>query len=182
MDPISAVLGIATLVPNIIKWITGNDKAADTASKIVDIAKTVTGATDTDTAMAAIKANPQLALQLQTEIDAAKSDLAKTASAQTIALRNADSLDLQTVNKTIQTEVASEHWLSYSWRPICGLTFCFMTVACYFVLPLCKIAPPQVPTEVWAAFLAINGVASFFRGKAQADPNINNTYTTTSRG
>lgn len=182
MDPISAVLGIATLVPNILKWITGNNKAADTATQIVNIAKQVTGKDTTDDAMAAIKADPAMALQLQTEIDNNKSILAKIASDETVALRTADSTDMATVNKTIQTEAGTEHWLSYSWRPLVGLTWCFLVVADYFVLPLAHVPVPTIPTEVWLGFSAILGVASFFRGKAQADPAINNTYTVTSRG
>lgn len=182
MDPITIALGLASFAPKIIQWITGNSNAASTAQKVVDIAQQVTGTSSGDAALAAIKANPQLALQLQTEIDANKLALAQSASAETIALRTADSTDLSTVNKTIQTEVQSEHWISYSWRPIVGLTWCILVVLIYFVLPLAKIPVPVVPTEVWLTFGAILGVASYFRGKAQADPNINNTYTVTSRG
>ncbi len=42
MDPISIAFGLAQFAPQIIKWITGSDKAADAAEKVVDIAEAVT--------------------------------------------------------------------------------------------------------------------------------------------
>ena len=88
-----------------------------------------------------------------------------------------DLADLETqqvmaVNKTMQVEAASEHWPSYSWRPFNGFLFGITIFACYFVLPIFKIDPPEIPTEVWTGWAAILGIASFFRGKAQADPEI----------
>ena len=74
------------------------------------------------------------------------------------------------VNKTMQVEATSEHWPSYSWRPYCGFVFGTMFLGVYFVLPLAKIPVPVIPVEAWAAMGAVLGVASWFRGKAQADP------------
>lgn len=82
-----------------------------------------------------------------------------------IALQNAAD-----INKTMQSEVAAEHWPSYSWRPFCGFIFGTMFLGCYFVLPLLKLPVPVVPVEAWAAMGTVLGVASWFRGKAQADP------------
>jgi hypothetical protein len=77
------------------------------------------------------------------------------------------------VNKTMQAEDVAEHWPSYGWRPYIG--FCFGTawIGCYFVLPAFHIPPPVIPSEAWLAVGGILGVASWFRGKAQADPNNN---------
>ena len=75
------------------------------------------------------------------------------------------------INKTMQTEATAEHWPSYSWRPFCGFVFGTMFLGVYFVLPLAHIAVPVVPVEAWASMGAVLGVASWFRGKAQADPN-----------
>lgn len=74
------------------------------------------------------------------------------------------------VNKTMQVEATAEHWPSYSWRPFCGFIFGTMFLGCYFVLPLCKLPVPVVPVEAWAAMGSVLGIASWFRGKAQADP------------
>ena len=74
------------------------------------------------------------------------------------------------VNKTMQIETTAEHWPSFSWRPYCGFVFGTMFFGCYFVLPLLRIPVPIVPVEAWAAMGSVLGIASWFRGKAQADP------------
>jgi hypothetical protein len=79
---------------------------------------------------------------------------------------------LDAVNKTMQAEAASEHWPTYSWRPFCGFVFGTMFLGVYFILPLLKLPVPVVPTEAWMSMGAVLGVASWFRGKMQADPVI----------
>jgi hypothetical protein len=83
----------------------------------------------------------------------------------------AETAQIQAVNVTMQAEARSEHWWSSGWRPFVGFVFGTMFLGVYFVLPLMKIPPPVVPTEAWMAIGAVLGVASWFRGKAQADPN-----------
>ena len=82
-----------------------------------------------------------------------------------LAMQNASD-----INKTMQVETGAEHWPSYSWRPFCGFIFGTMFLGTYFVLPLMRIAVPVVPVEAWAAMGSVLGIASWFRGKAQADP------------
>jgi hypothetical protein len=101
----------------------------------------------------------------QLEISRIHSDLAK-------AYIDAQIENANAVNTTMRVEAQSEHWLSWSWRPITGLATIFLIVADYFVLPLLKIAPPVIPTEIWLLLGGILGVQSFFRSKAQADPNL----------
>jgi len=84
----------------------------------------------------------------------------------------AETAALQAVNETMRAEAAAEHWPTYSWRPFCGFVFGVTFFGVYFVLPLMRLAVPPVPFEAWAALGAILGVASWFRGKAQADPAI----------
>jgi len=84
----------------------------------------------------------------------------------------ADASNRSEVNQTMRAEAASEHWPTYSWRPFIGFEFGVLTLGVYFVLPLCKIPVPTIPTEVWMAFGAILGVASWYRGRMQADPSI----------
>lgn len=74
------------------------------------------------------------------------------------------------INMTMQAETTAEHWPSYSWRPFCGFVFGITFFGVYFVLPLLKMPIPSVPTEAWMSMGAVLGVASWFRGKAQADP------------
>lgn len=84
----------------------------------------------------------------------------------------ADSANLQSVNATMQTEAKADHWPTYTWRPFIGFVFGVMVMADYFVLPLAHVDPPIIPVEVWYAFGAVLGVASWYRGKMQADPNV----------
>lgn len=79
---------------------------------------------------------------------------------------------IESVNKTMQAEAASEHWPTYSWRPYNGFLFGTTIFGCYFVLPLCKLPVPTIPEYVWLAWGTILGVASYFRGKMQADPSV----------
>ena len=117
----------------------------------------------------AVKADPQAAVKLA-EIEAnAKvqlQQLAVTAAANELA---ADTAQIGAVNQTMQAESRSEHWLQWAWRPICGLTFCTMSMGCYFGLPLASVPVPVIPESVWMAYLAILGVASFWRGKSKAE-------------
>lgn len=65
MDPITIAMGLASVAPQIIKWITGSDKAEQAATAVVDIAKKVTGTDDGSAALATITADPALALQFR---------------------------------------------------------------------------------------------------------------------
>jgi hypothetical protein len=85
------------------------------------------------------------------------------------------------VNKTMQVEATSEHWPSYSWRPFIGFMF-GLYVASLFILPLFKVSPVIMPSEMLLAIGGILGVASYFRGKAQADPAVQNTSIPSQRG
>ena len=76
------------------------------------------------------------------------------------------------VNATMQGEAKSDHWPTYSWRPFVGFVFGAMFLGVYFVLPMAHLPVPVVPTEAWLSIGGVLGVASFFRGKAQADPRI----------
>lgn len=82
----------------------------------------------------------------------------------------ADTATIQAVNATMQAETRAEHWASWLWRPFLGFLTGIMIFGCYFVLPLLKLPVPAVPESVWLLLASILGVASFFRGKAQADP------------
>lgn len=65
MDPISIAFSLAQFAPSVIKWITGNDKAAEAAEQVVDIAKRVTGKDSGEAAVEAIKADPALVYQFR---------------------------------------------------------------------------------------------------------------------
>ena len=77
MDPITIAYGLAQFAPAIVKWITGSDKSAAVAEKVVDIAKVVTGAPDGATAAGILRADPALALQFQQMVLANETELEK---------------------------------------------------------------------------------------------------------
>lgn len=82
----------------------------------------------------------------------------------------ADTAAIQAVNNTMIAETKAEHWASWLWRPFLGFTLGIMLFGTYFVLPLLHLPVPVIPEYVWALYASILGVASWFRGKAQADP------------
>lgn len=186
MDPLSIALGLASLVPTILKFL-GHDNAAESASKVVGIAQKVTGKTSGEEALNAIKNNPTLALQLQQEIDRHQEELSKTMISTDLAEIQAASANAHDVNSTMQIEDKSEHWQVYSWRPFIG--FCFGTVfivtslvvACAFGAVMYDTTKIQILSYVgqfitsmatlMAIPLPILGVASWFRGKMQVAQN-----------
>lgn len=123
-----------------------------------------------DAISAAISSDPDAGIKLaQIEKDRQvelQTLVAQTASAQIAA----DTATILAVNATMQAETRSEHWASWCWRPFCGFIFGTTFFGVYFVLPLLHILPPMIPMEAWVSLGSILGVASWFRGKAQADP------------
>lgn len=120
----------------------------------------------------ALAVNPDAAVKLK-QIEATRQTELQALVVQAEANRlAADTAAIQAVNTTMQIEAKSEHWPTYSWRPFCGFVFGTMFLGVYFVLPLSHLPVPVVPTEAWLAIGGVLGVASYFRGKAQADPSI----------
>lgn len=159
MDPITIAMSLAQFVPQIAKWITGSDKAEEVAQKAIDIAQAVTGQPTGDAALKAMQADPALVLQYRQAV------LAQEVDFQKLAVQNASD-----INATMRAETAAEHWPSYGWRPAIGFSFAGYITA-QWVLPLFHVAPPQIDAQLMLAIGSILGVASFFRGKMQADPN-----------
>jgi hypothetical protein len=84
MDPISIALMLASkFAPDIIKYFTNSDTAGSVAGQVIDIAKTVTGKGDPDEAVAALTADPALALQFKTSVMANDTELEKAYLADT---------------------------------------------------------------------------------------------------
>jgi len=67
------------LAPTIAGWL-GGPKAADVATKVVDVAKAVTGQPTADASLAAIQADPNLALQFQKALLDQQTQLAQIAA------------------------------------------------------------------------------------------------------
>lgn len=145
-----------------------------------------TGA-DPDAVAKEIAANPDAAIKLreieaqrQTDLQGLAVDLAKAEMA--AAVQAAAS-----VNTTMQAEAAAEHWPTYSWRPAIGFSVALAVVgsvltvfAAYGAALLYGksdglAAMPGILAAlagIIAVVSPILGIASWFRGKAQADPNV----------
>ena len=180
MDPITLIAGLVQFAPTLIKYIGGsNSKAAAVATKAISIAQAVTGAGSGSEALNVLKGNPDLAAKY------AQAVLDQEVEFQKLAAQNATD-----INNTMQAEAKADHWPTYSWRPFIGFCVGFNTFAAsvlvlgvygclmFGLAAVAAQALVQLPT-VLGALAAINGtvlpilgIASWFRGKAQADPNI----------
>lgn len=83
----------------------------------------------------------------------------------------ADTAAIASVNTSIQAEAKSDHWPTYSWRPFIGYTFGIYVIS-LAALPLFHIQPVILTPDITLTIGGILGIASFFRGKMQADPNV----------
>jgi len=77
MDPITVAMALAQFAPWLTKLLTGSDKAAEVAGKVVTVAQAVTGAPTPSAALAAIQADPSKVLEFQQAIAAQQIDLEK---------------------------------------------------------------------------------------------------------
>ena len=98
MDPISVAFSLAQFAPAILKWITGSDKAAEAAGKVVEIAEVVTGRQG-PAAVEALKADPALVLQFREKVMANEADLDKAYLADRQDARRRD-VELAKVGRT----------------------------------------------------------------------------------
>lgn len=104
MDPISIAFGLAQFAPQIIKWITGSDKAADAAGAVVNIAETVTGRKGSD-ALDALKADPALVLQFRQSVIAQEADLDKAYLADRADARKRDAVFISSGTRNYRADV-----------------------------------------------------------------------------
>ena len=78
MPLIPIAMALAQFAPEIIKLLTGSDKAEDVAEQVVGIAQTITGTSDGEAALAAIKADPNKVLEFQQAMADRQADLEKS--------------------------------------------------------------------------------------------------------
>lgn len=91
------------------------------------------------------------------------------------------------VNRTMQVESTAEHWPTYSWRPAIGFSVALavlLSVLAIFVAygaaavsgntKILEYLPGALMaiTGIIGVVSPILGIASWFRGKGQADPSI----------
>ena len=139
------------------------------------VSQALTTNPDVAVKLAQIESDQKVALQGMV-VDQAKAQIAAEVSA-TVS-----------VNTTMQGEAASTHWPTYSWRPAIGFSVAFaiaLSVVTVFVTygaatfwertEGLQYLPGTLGAIVGIIGVAspILGIASWFRGKAQADPCVN---------
>lgn len=139
----------AKFVPSIIGMVAG-DNAEEKAEKVVDIARTITGIDEPESAMEALSRNPQTAILFQQAVMSYQLELARE-----------DTKRIQAVNQTMQAEAKSEHWAQWLWRPFNGFMF-GITLFWNYVI---NETPADIPQFVLMAWAAVLGVTAWHRGK-----------------
>ncbi|HEX5362388.1 MAG TPA: hypothetical protein VFW49_15080 [Fluviicoccus sp.] len=143
MDPITIAMALGQFAPSIIKLITGSDKAAEVADKVVDIAKTVTGTDTGEEALNAIQADPNKVIEFRMAVLNQEGDLAKAYLADVADARNRDiEVRKLTGGQNIRADLAV-------LAVIVGL------IACLWVLMQYK---SQMPGEVVGILSTIAGI------------------------
>lgn len=104
MDPVTIAMGLAQFAPQIIKWVTGSEKAADAAGQVVAIAETVTGRAGPE-AVEALQADPALVLQFRQAVMASEADLDKAYLADRADARKRDFKFLEVGKRNVRADL-----------------------------------------------------------------------------
>lgn len=121
MAPLLLAMQLAEFAPGLIKWITGSDKAADVAGKVVEIAQTVTGTGTPEEAMATLKADPAKVLEFRQSMATLEAELQKAELADVADARKRD------------TELAKAGLFNYRANMLAGGA-CALVVFCLAIM------------------------------------------------
>lgn len=118
-------------------------------------------------------------MKLQNERDHIGAELTKVLNAQVVE-------NAKDINETMRAEAASEHWPTYMWRPAIGFAVAIAVVlsvlSVFAAYGASLLGHPEGLAQLPAVLAAVAGIiavvspilgiASWFRGKMQADPTI----------
>lgn len=90
MDPITIAMGLAQFAPQIVRWISGSDRAAEAAETVVGVAQAVTGKASGTEAFHTLKADPSKVLEFRQALAAQEADLDKAYLADRVDARRRD--------------------------------------------------------------------------------------------
>lgn len=105
MNPIAIAMGLAQFAPQIIKWVTGSDKAEQAAEQVINIAQSITGKIQPDEVLEVIKTDPALALQFRKAIIENEADLDKAFMADVADARKRDSIFVQLGKRNYRADI-----------------------------------------------------------------------------
>jgi hypothetical protein len=172
VDLINIALGLAQYIPTAIRYLTGDDesKAAAVADQVVGVAKQVTGKDSAEDALAAIKADPAMALQLQ-----------QAWLTHELALVQEETRQLAEINATMRAEAASADAFVRRWRPTFGYAVALTWTATMVAISWAIVAQPaQAPaiisalvntSPIWGVALGVLGIAVVKRSDDKARAN-----------
>lgn len=141
MDPITIAMGLAQFAPSIIKWMTGSDKAADAAGKVVEIAEAVTGQRG-DAVLDALKADPAKVLEFQQAVLANETELDRLFLADRQGARERDVKLHEAGYRNVRADLMV-------LLDVVGLIACLVTIALY---------REQLPGEVVGIISTVAGI------------------------
>ena len=144
MEPISAALALANVVPALMRWFGAGDKSTAVAEKVVEIAKAVTGAPNAEAAVAAIQNEAAFAHQFRVAVLAAETELdrAYLADRQSARARDVELHKAGYVNRRADVMV---------FMDVVGL------IACLVVLTLMRAELPTEAVTLLSVIAAIFG-------------------------
>lgn len=156
MDPVSIIMGLAQFVPALVRWAKG-DKAGDMAEKAVAVAQTLTGESEPNAAIEAVKKDPALAVKFQEQMTQV-----------VVAELDAENRQLESINATIRAEAASGDKYVSRWRPTFGYIVSFTWLAQMVALTWVTVRHPDKAAAVltaaaglsvmWSVALTVLGV------------------------
>ncbi|CAA7612779.1 3TM-type holin [Magnetospirillum sp. SS-4] len=169
MDPITVALGLAQVVPGLIRWIGGDESSRATriAEQAVNLARTVAGTESGEESVAAVRADPALALRLQ-----------QAWLAHELALTQEENRQLAEINATMRAEAASRDAFVRRWRPTFGYAVALTWTATMGAVSWAIVATPAKAAEIiaalvntspiWGVALAVLGVSVVKRSHDKA--------------
>ncbi|WP_419147565.1 hypothetical protein [Pseudoalteromonas 'SMAR'] len=162
MEPITIALGLAKLTgldKKIGQWI-GGDNGEEVATKVVDMAQTLTGESDPSKALDRVSQNPELQSQFRLAVLSKEEKLAE------LAFKNLDSArKMQTSALEQEDKVAKRFVYQYAW---------FLTVATFIYIGCITFIDISEPARRYAdtilGFLlgtTLGAILQFFYGSSQ---------------
>jgi hypothetical protein len=134
-------------------------QASKTAAKVIELAASITGETNSDNLLSVLSSNPTLAKQFTSQAAKMATEIYKE-----------DSARIESVNKTMRAETQAESWWQKAWRPFNGFLFGITLLCDYFLAPIIlKIAHAEsldhMPMEIYLLWTTVLGVTAWTRGQ-----------------
>jgi len=153
MEPLSIILGLAQFAPQLIKWVTGNDKASEVAAIAVDVAQKVTGAKDAAGAIKQLGLDPAAAAAFADKLQEREADLEKAYLAD---VANARSMQIAALQQDDVFAKRFVYYFSIGWSLFAMGWFCIVT---FYAIPKDNVTTANLIT----GFLIGTAVASIFQ-------------------